>query len=108
MPECPPRGRPPVLLVFHQAGKRSTKNQMARVADLTCHEAAARTRPVGPVFRRFGGDHREPLLDAVGNSRRDAYVASRRQAAWATSYGVAFYGDYRGTGERGVQATGLA
>ncbi|MFJ8948014.1 hypothetical protein ACIRG4_32995 [Streptomyces sp. NPDC102395] len=27
----------PVLLVFHQAGKRSAKSQMARVADLTRH-----------------------------------------------------------------------
>ncbi|MFD5748993.1 hypothetical protein [Streptomyces sp. NPDC127033] len=36
--------------------------------------------PAGPAFLRFGRDHREPLKDAVGNPRRDAYVARRRQA----------------------------
>ncbi|MFF4829927.1 hypothetical protein ACFY20_45180, partial [Streptomyces sp. NPDC001312] len=37
--------------------------------------------PAGPAFWRFGRDHREPLLDAIGNPRRDAYLARRRQAA---------------------------
>jgi hypothetical protein len=37
--------------------------------------------PTGPAFWRFGRDHREPLLVAIGNPRRDAYVARRRQAA---------------------------
>ncbi|MFC8870195.1 hypothetical protein ACFUAC_21525 [Streptomyces sp. NPDC057148] len=98
---------PPVLLVFHQAGQRSAKNQIARVADLTRHHwqgiwhreggyhsydrcipIVATTLdqlrahgPAGPAFWRFGRDHRQPLLDAIGNARMDAYLARRRQAA---------------------------
>ncbi len=98
---------PPVLLVFHQAGRRSAKRQMARVADLTRHHWQGRWHPeggyhsydrcipivattleelgehgpAGPAFWRFGRDHRQPLLDAIGNARRDAYLARRRQAA---------------------------
>ncbi|MEV3851948.1 hypothetical protein AB0N56_34710 [Streptomyces microflavus] len=26
-------------------------------------------RPVGPVFLRFGRDHMQPLLEAIGNPR---------------------------------------
>ncbi|MGW0917102.1 hypothetical protein ACWD1Z_36170 [Streptomyces sp. NPDC002784] len=36
--------------------------------------------PSGPVIWRFGRDHHQPLLNAIGNARRDAYLA-RRQAA---------------------------
>ncbi|MET9444128.1 replication-relaxation family protein [Streptomyces sp. NPDC006610] len=98
---------PPVLLVFHRAGQRSAKNRMARVADLTRHHWQGRWHPgggyhsydrcipivattlqelrehglAGPAFWRFGRDHRQPLLDAIGNARRDAYLARRRQAA---------------------------
>ncbi|WP_411093623.1 replication-relaxation family protein [Streptomyces sp. 049-1] len=100
------RVHPPVLLVFHQAGQRSAKNQIVRVADLTRHHwqgLASRGRlpllrplhpivattleelrapgPAGPLFWRFGRDHRQPLLDAIGNARRDACLARRRQAA---------------------------
>ncbi|MHC3455713.1 replication-relaxation family protein [Streptomyces prasinus] len=101
------RVHPPVLLVFHQAGQRSVKNQMARVADLIRHHWQGRWHPeggyhsydrcipivattleelrehgpAGPAFWRFGRDHRQPLLDAIGNARRDAYLARRRQAA---------------------------
>ncbi|MEU5757017.1 replication-relaxation family protein [Streptomyces sp. NPDC047829] len=101
------RVHPPVLLVFHQAGQRSAKNQMARVADLTRHhwqgiwhreggyhsytgripivattlDLLREHGPAGPAFWRFGRDHRQPLLDAIGNARRDAYLARRRQAA---------------------------
>ncbi|MFE5095947.1 replication-relaxation family protein [Streptomyces sp. NPDC056638] len=101
------RVHPPVLLVFHQGGKRSIKSQMAKVADLTrphwkgawqrsesfhsydgCIPIVATTLellrehgPAGPAFWRFGRDHREPLLDAIGNPRRDAVLARRRQAA---------------------------
>ncbi|WP_240797440.1 replication-relaxation family protein [Streptomyces sp. F001] len=101
------RVHPPVLLVFHQVGKRSAKNQMARVADLIRHhwqgiwhreesfhsydgcipivattlELLREHGPSGHAFWRFGRDHHEPLLDAIGNSRRDAYLARRRQAA---------------------------
>ncbi|MFC9431670.1 replication-relaxation family protein [Streptomyces sp. NPDC056987] len=100
------RVHPPVLLVFHQVGKRSAQSQTDKVADLTrdhwqgrwhagegfhsydrCIPIVATTLdllrehgPAGPAFLRFGRDHREPLRDAVGNPRRDAYVARRRQA----------------------------
>ncbi|GHB29799.1 replication-relaxation family protein [Streptomyces chryseus] len=103
------RVHPPVLLVFHQAGKRSAKNQMERVADLTrshwqgrwykergyhsydgCIPIVATTLerlrehgPAGPAFWRYGRDRDrlEPLRDAIGNHRRDTYLARRRQAA---------------------------
>ncbi|MEV0982657.1 replication-relaxation family protein [Streptomyces sp. NPDC049915] len=101
------RVHPPVLLVFHQVGRRSARNQMARVADLTRHHWQGRWHPeggyhsydrcipivvttleelrehgpAGPAFWRFGRDHRQPLLDAIGNGRRDAYLARRHQAA---------------------------
>lgn len=99
---------PPVLLVFHQVGKRSAKRQMRHVADLTrahwqgrwdgeygFHSYDGRIPiavttlewlrehgPAGPAFWRFGRDHREPLLDAIGNPRRDAALARHHQAAW--------------------------
>ncbi|CAM5553967.1 hypothetical protein SBADM41S_11274 [Streptomyces badius] len=103
------RVHPPVLLVFHQGGKRSAKNQMERVADLTrphwqgrwykgqgYHSYDGRIPivattldllrehgPAGPAFWRYGRDRDrlEPLHDAIGNPRRDAYLARRRQAA---------------------------
>jgi hypothetical protein len=101
------RVHPPVLLVLHQAGQRSAKSQTARVADLTRHHWQGRWHreggyhsydrcipivattlellrehgPAGPAFWCFGRDHRQPLLDAIGNPRRDAYLARRRQAA---------------------------
>lgn len=101
------RVHPPVLLVFHQGGKRSAKNQMERVADLTrphwkghwyeergYHSYAGRIPivattlerlrehgPAGPAFWRYGRDRLEPLQDAIGNPRQDAYLARRRQAA---------------------------
>ncbi|MET9039328.1 replication-relaxation family protein [Streptomyces mirabilis] len=101
------RVHPPVLLVFHQVGKRSAKSQIQKVADLTrprwqgrwdredgfhsydgCIPIVATTLkllrehgPAGPAFWRFGRDHREPLLGAIGNPRRDAALARRHQAA---------------------------
>ncbi|MDX2546367.1 replication-relaxation family protein [Streptomyces sp. WI04-05B] len=100
------RVHPPVLLVFHQLGKRSTKSQIQNVADLTrdhwegrwhreegfhsydgCIPVVATTLellpehgPAGPAFWRFVRDRREPLLDAIGNPRREAALARRRQA----------------------------
>ncbi|MFJ7098540.1 hypothetical protein ACIQWL_51885 [Streptomyces mirabilis] len=100
------RVHPPVLLVFHQVGKRSAKSQMGHVADLTrphwqgrwdgedgfhsydgripivatTLELLREHGPAGPAFWRFGRDHREPLLDSIGNPRRDADFARRRQA----------------------------
>ncbi|MET7608734.1 replication-relaxation family protein [Streptomyces avermitilis] len=41
------RVHPPVLLVFHQAGQRPVKGQMARVADLTRHHWQGRWHPEG-------------------------------------------------------------
>jgi hypothetical protein len=101
------RVHPPVLLVFHQVGKRSAKSQMQKVAGLTrphwqgrrdredgfhsydgCIPIVATTLellrehgPAGHAFWRFGRGYREPLLDAIGNPRRDAALARRRQAA---------------------------
>ncbi|WP_405681816.1 hypothetical protein [Streptomyces sp. NBC_00057] len=37
--------------------------------------------PAGPAFWRFGRKERQPLLDAIGNPRRDTALARRRQAA---------------------------
>jgi hypothetical protein len=36
--------------------------------------------PAGPPFWRSGRDYRQPLQEAIGHPRRDAYLA-RRQAA---------------------------
>ncbi|WP_406841888.1 replication-relaxation family protein (plasmid) [Streptomyces sp. AHU1] len=101
------RVHPPVLLVFHQIGRHSSKSQMARVAGLTRHHWQGRLHPeggyhsyngcipivattlellrehgpAGPAFWRFGRGHRQPLVEAIGNPRQDAYLARRRQAA---------------------------
>ncbi|MEV8062487.1 replication-relaxation family protein [Streptomyces antimycoticus] len=98
---------PPVLLVFHQVGKRSAKTQMAKVAELTRYHWQGRWNekegyhsyegriPIvattlellrehgaaGPAFWRFGRDHRQPLLDAIGNPREDAAIARSRAEA---------------------------
>ncbi|MFF0110486.1 hypothetical protein [Streptomyces hirsutus] len=106
-PEQYERVHPPVLLVFHQVGKRSAKSQTQRVAYLTRrHDRQGRWHreggfhpydgripivatildllrehgPAGPAFWRFGRDHREPLLDAIGSPRRDACLARRAEA----------------------------
>ncbi|GAA1262392.1 hypothetical protein OHU25_03200 [Streptomyces sp. NBC_00117] len=83
---------PPVLLVFHQVGKRSAKSQMEKVADLTRHHWQGRWHreggfhsydgcipvvattlellhehgPAGPAFWSFGRKERQSLLDAIG------------------------------------------
>ncbi|MET7543582.1 replication-relaxation family protein [Streptomyces sp. NPDC005507] len=101
------RVHPPVLLVFHQVGKRSAKSQMGKVADFTRHHWQGRWHgeggfhsydgcipivattlellrehgPAGPAFWRFGRKERQPLLDAIGNPRREAALARSRQAA---------------------------
>ncbi|MET8102887.1 replication-relaxation family protein [Streptomyces sp. NPDC005236] len=101
------RVHPPVLLVFHQVGKRSAKKQMAKVAGLTrphwqgrwhseggYHSYDSRIPivattlellrehgPTGPAFWRLGRKERQPLLEAIGNPRRDAALARQRQAA---------------------------
>ncbi|MFF4542473.1 replication-relaxation family protein [Streptomyces aureus] len=101
------RVHPPVLLVFHEVGKRSAKTQMANVADLTRHhwrgrwhaedgyhsydgcipivattlESLREHGPAGPAFWRFGRKEHQPLLEAIGNPRRDAYLARCRRVA---------------------------
>ncbi|MEU9064953.1 hypothetical protein AB0D13_40535 [Streptomyces sp. NPDC048430] len=35
--------------------------------------------PTGPVFLRFGRDHMQPLLDAIGNPRREAADAREQE-----------------------------
>ncbi|MGW2601215.1 replication-relaxation family protein [Streptomyces klenkii] len=110
-PESEPyeRVHPPVLLVFHQVGPRPVTGQMKKVADLTrqhwqgvlhrgdgFHSYDGRIPivattlewlrehgPAGPAFWRFGREGRQPLLDAIGNPRRDAALARRRDAARA-------------------------
>ncbi|MFF5131086.1 replication-relaxation family protein [Streptomyces syringium] len=106
-PERYERVHPPVLLVFHQVGPRPAKGQMKKAADLTrqhwqgvwhqgdgfhsydgCIPVVATTLewlreygPAGPAFWRFGRKKRQPLLDAIGNPRRDAALARRRAVA---------------------------
>ncbi|MER6074382.1 hypothetical protein ABT187_37295 [Streptomyces sp. NPDC001817] len=41
------------------------------------------TARAGPVFLRFGRDHMQPLLQAIGNPRRDAADVREREAARA-------------------------
>lgn len=96
---------PPVLLVFHQIGKRTALTQMERVAELTREhwqgdwiswggfhsyegkmpivattlELLREHGPAGPAFRRFGRADRQNLWDAIGNPRRDAALARRAE-----------------------------
>lgn len=98
---------PPVLLVFHQVGKRSALNQMERVAELTREhwqgdwnsrggfhsydgkmpivattlELLREHGPAGPAFWRFGRERRQNIWDAIGNPRRDAALARRTEDA---------------------------
>ncbi|MFD0547830.1 RNA polymerase sigma factor [Streptomyces rectiviolaceus] len=94
-----------MLLVFHQIGARPARGQMKKVAELTrAHWKGSWDRedqfhrydgkipivattldllrdhgPAGRVFWRFGRDHYESLLDAIGNPRMDAALADRRK-----------------------------
>ncbi|MFJ9588753.1 hypothetical protein [Streptomyces acidicola] len=98
---------PPVLLVFHQVGKRTALTQMERVAELTREhwqgdwiswggfhsydgkmpivettlELLREHGPAGPAFRRFGRKDRQNLWDAIGNPSRDAALARRDEDA---------------------------
>ncbi|MEU9992454.1 hypothetical protein AB0E10_37730 [Streptomyces sp. NPDC048045] len=92
-PQWYERVHPPVLLVFHQVGKRTAKNQMQKVADLArlhwqgiwhredsyrsydgCIPIVATTLellrehgPAGPAFWRFARTRRQPgFLGVVG------------------------------------------
>lgn len=95
---------PPVLLVFHQVGKRAALQQMKNVAGLTREhwqgqwaeggfriyngkmpivaatlDLLCEHGPAGPAFRRFGRDVDQNLWDAIGNPRRDAGLARRAE-----------------------------
>ncbi|MFJ3882395.1 hypothetical protein ACIPW5_33740 [Streptomyces sp. NPDC090077] len=91
------RTHPPVLLVFNRIGERNPNRTISRLMDLPRHlwegerqkaghhrydgripiiatglNNLRRQGPEGPVSLRFGRDHMEPLLEAIGNPRREA------------------------------------
>ncbi|MFI1576134.1 replication-relaxation family protein [Streptomyces anulatus] len=94
---------PPVLLVFNHIGERNPNRTIPRLMERTRHlwqgdrqreghhlydgkipivavglRNLRKHGPTGPVFLRFGRDHPQPLLEAIGNPRRDA--ADAREA----------------------------
>ncbi|MFI2292944.1 replication-relaxation family protein [Streptomyces niveus] len=98
------RAHPPVLLVFNHIGDRNPNNTIPRLIDLTRHLWAGQRQkgghhhydgkipiiatglrnlrehgPAGPAFLRFGRDHMQPLLEAVGNPRRETADARARE-----------------------------
>ncbi|MFE2273335.1 replication-relaxation family protein [Streptomyces lavendulae] len=98
------RTHPPVLLVFNRIGERNPNRTVPRLMELTRHlwegeqQKAGHHRydgripiiatglknltehgPAGPVFLRFGRDHKEPLWQAIGNPRREAADARARE-----------------------------
>ncbi|MFF8604114.1 replication-relaxation family protein [Streptomyces sp. NPDC015232] len=95
---------PPVLLVFNRIGERNPLHTIPRLQELTRHLwQGERQRgghhlydgkipivavslknlrahgPAGAVFIRFGRDNLEPLLEAIGNPRREAADARARE-----------------------------
>lgn len=106
-PQWGDASHPPVLLVFHQVGKRTALAQMERVAELTREhwqgdwnswggfhsydgkmpivattlELLPEHGPAGLAFRRFGREDRQNQWDAIGNTRRDAAPARRAEDA---------------------------
>ncbi|WEH43952.1 replication-relaxation family protein [Streptomyces sp. AM 2-1-1] len=109
---------PPVLLVFNHIGERNPDRTVPRLQELTRHlwqgerqrgghhlydqkiPIMAVTLPnlqkYGPadaVFLRFGRDHMQPLLEAIGNPRRDA--ADAREAEEAKARTAAYQAQVR-------------
>ncbi|MGW7137459.1 hypothetical protein [Streptomyces xanthophaeus] len=99
---------PPVLLVFNRVGERNPNRTIPRLQELTRHlwegerqqdghhdydgripiiAVGLRNRrehgPTGAVFARFGRAHPQSLLEAIGNSRREAAEARARDEARA-------------------------
>ncbi|WP_186784522.1 hypothetical protein [Streptomyces sp. CBG33] len=97
---------PPVLLVFNHIGERNPDRTIPRLQELTRHlwqgerqrgghhlydrkipiiaVALPNLRehgPAGPVFLRFGRDHLQPLLEAIGNPRFEAAQARAAEEA---------------------------
>ncbi|MEV2256910.1 replication-relaxation family protein [Streptomyces sp. NPDC050147] len=93
---------PPVLLVFNHLGARDPNRTVPRLQELTRplwegeryedhhlynHKIpiiATGLRnlrehgPAGPAFHRFGRTHLQPLLEAIGNPRREAHDIRQR------------------------------
>ncbi|WP_327372403.1 replication-relaxation family protein [Streptomyces sp. NBC_01216] len=109
---------PPVLLVFNRIGERNPNRTVPRLQELTRHPwQGERQRgghhlydrkipiiatglnqlrqhgPAGPVFLRFGRDHMQPLLEAIGNPRFEA--AEAREAEEAKARAAAYQADVR-------------
>ncbi|MFI8007925.1 replication-relaxation family protein [Streptomyces sp. NPDC086010] len=99
---------PPVLLVFNRLGKRDPNRTVPRLQELTRHLWQGQRAggghhlydgkipivavglgnlrehgPTGAVFYRFGRDHPQPLLEAIGNPRREAADAREQDRARA-------------------------
>ncbi|MFG2220424.1 replication-relaxation family protein [Streptomyces sp. NPDC048685] len=99
---------PPVLLVFNHIGERNPKRTIPRLQELTRHlwqgerqhgghhlydgkipivavglSNLRKHGPAGAVFARFGRDHPQPLLEAIGNPRREAADAREQDEARA-------------------------
>lgn len=98
---------PPVLIVFNHLGARDPNRTVPRLQELTRHLwQGERSKdhhlynhkipiiatglrnlrehgPAGEVFHRFGRNHWQPLLEAIGNPRREAADA-RLRAEYAT------------------------
>ncbi|MEV7518788.1 hypothetical protein ACIPPN_30775 [Streptomyces diastaticus] len=97
---------PPVLLVFNHIGERNPDRTIPRLQELTRHlwqgerqrgghHLYDRKIPIiavalpnlrehgqaGPVFLRFGRDHLQPLLEAIGNPRFEAAQARAAEEA---------------------------
>lgn len=104
---------PPVLLVFNHVGERNPNRTVPRLQELTRHlwqgerqrgghhlydrkipiiavglKKLREHGPAGPVFLRFGRDHMQPLLEAIGNPRFEAAQARQAEEAktWAAAY----------------------
>ncbi|WP_405996718.1 replication-relaxation family protein [Streptomyces sp. NBC_00829] len=97
---------PPVLLVFNRVGERNPNCTVPRLMELTRHlwegerqrgghhvydgripviatglQNLREHGPAGPAFLRFGRDGMQPLLEAIGNPRREAADARAREEA---------------------------
>ncbi|WP_078594741.1 replication-relaxation family protein [Streptomyces sp. NRRL S-920] len=104
---------PPVLLVFNRVGERNPNRTVPRLQELTRHlwqgerlpgghhlydrkipiiatglNQLRQHGPAGPVFVRFGRDHPQPLLEAIGNPRLE--VANAREAEEAKARAAAY------------------
>lgn len=96
---------PPVLLVFNRIGERNPNRTIPRLMELTRHLWQGERQkgfhvydgsipiiatglnqlrehgPASPVFLRFGRAQMQPLLEAIGNPRREAAEARAREEA---------------------------